>query len=787
MLKGKVLQTLEYHKIIDRLASHAETSLGSKLAGELLPSSDLTEVKRRLQATNEAVHVERLKGSVPFGGIRDISSSIHRARIGGMLNPGELLNISTTIFGSRRLKRFIVSVHEEFPVPFLFDMAELLTEPKALEDKINSCIDDNAVVMDSASPELGRIRSELRTSEARVRERLESMIRNSSVQKMLQDSLVTIRGDRFVIPVKQEYRSHFGGMIHDQSASGATLFIEPEAIVTLNNKIRELKLKEEAEVEKILRILTASVADLAEELTSDLGVLSQFDFIFAKAGLARELKATMPMMNDRGFIRIRKGRHPLIAKEVVVPLDLELGNNYNSIIVTGPNTGGKTVSLKTVGLLSLMAMSGMFVPAEEESQLCVFDGIFADIGDEQSIEQNLSTFSSHMTNIISILRDMTPKSLVLFDELGAGTDPAEGSALAISLIEYIHRMGCRMIATTHYSELKAYAFARDGVINASMEFDVATLSPTYRLLLGVPGRSNAFAIAERLGLPKSIIDRAKGEVSEDDMRVESMIASLEENRLTAEAERKSAEEMKREVEQMRKELEEQRVKFEGQRDKLLQKAEEDAAAAVAKARREADEIINELRQLAKEEAGHVKDHKLIDAKRRLDLAAPELREKRSVPKANRPVDIEAGDEVRVLHLGQKGHVVEITSDTEVLVQLGIMKIKVEKSGLELVTSVPKQRKQVVPAASVKRTRDDNIRTELDMRGMNVEEGLVEADRFLDECIMANLGQVYLIHGKGTGVLRTGIQDFLRRHKFVKSFRLGAYNEGGAGVTVVELK
>ncbi|TCZ73780.1 endonuclease MutS2 [Paenibacillus albiflavus] len=787
-MKGKVLQTLEYHKIINRLAAHAETSLGSNLANELMPSSDLIEVKRRLQATNEAVHVERLKGNAPFGGIRDIGPSIHRARIGGMLNPTELLNISTTIFGERRLKRFLVAVHEEFPIPFLFDMAELLTEPKALEDKINNCIDDNAVVVDSASPELARVRAELRTSEARVRERLESMIRNTSVQKMLQDSLITIRGDRFVIPVKQEYRSHFGGMIHDQSASGATLFIEPEAIVTLNNKIRELKLKEEAEVERILRLLSAAVADHTEELTNDLGILTQFDFIFAKAGLARELKATMPMMNDRGFIRIRKGRHPLIAKDVVVPLDLELGNNYTSIIVTGPNTGGKTVSLKTVGLLSLMAMSGMFVPAEEDSQLCVFDGIFADIGDEQSIEQNLSTFSSHMTNIISILRDMTPKSLVLFDELGAGTDPAEGSALAISLIEYIHRMGCRMIATTHYSELKAYAFQRDGVINASMEFDVATLSPTYRLLLGVPGRSNAFAIAERLGLPKMIIDRAKGEVSEDDLRVESMIASLEENRLTAEAERKLAEELKREAEQLRKELEEQRRKFDEQRDKLMQKAEQDAASAVAKARREADEIIAELRQLAREEAGHVKDHKLIDAKRRLDLAAPQLRDKRVRAKTNRPAALEAGDEVKVLHLGQKGHVVEIISDTEALVQLGIMKVKVEKSDLELVTSAASQkRKQVVPAASVKRSRDENVRMELDMRGMNVEEGLMEVDRFLDESIMASLGQVYLIHGKGTGVLRAGIQDYLRRHKFVKSFRLGEYNEGGSGVTVVVLK
>ena len=504
---------------------------------------------------------------------------------------------------------------------------ELLSENKPLEDKINTCIDENAVVVDGASPELGRVRSELRTGEARVRERLEQMLRNSSIQKMLQDVLITIRNDRFVIPVKSEYRSSFGGMIHDQSASGATLYIEPDAIVQLNNKIRELKFKEEVEIEKILRALTELVAEQVDLLVLDVDQLAELDFIFAKAGLARELKATMPRLNDRGFIKIKRGRHPLIAADSVVPLDLELGNDFSQIIVTGPNTGGKTVSLKTVGLLSLMAMSGLFVPAEEGSQLCVFDAIYADIGDEQSIEQNLSTFSSHMTNIISILRDMTPKSLVLLDELGAGTDPAEGSALAISILDYIHQIGCRIIATTHYSELKAYAYQKQGTINASMEFDIQTLSPTYRLLVGVPGRSNAFAIAERLGLSKRIIEHARTQVGEEDKRVESMIASLEENRLIAEAERQSAERMRREAEEMRLTLEAQQAKFDEQRDKLLEKAERDAREAVAKARREADEIIAELRRMAQEEAGGVKDHRLVEAKRRLDQAAPELREK----------------------------------------------------------------------------------------------------------------------------------------------------------------
>ncbi|NRF90279.1 endonuclease MutS2 [Paenibacillus frigoriresistens] len=786
-MNKKIIKTLDYQKILHKLAHHASTSLGKDAVEKLEPKGDFELVKLRLQATDEAVNVERLKGNAPFGGIRDIRSSLHRVRIGGMLNPAELLDISTTMFGTRRLKRFVLAVHEEYAIPMLKGQVELLTENKPLEDKINSCIDENAVVVDGASPELGRVRSELRTGEGRVRERLEQMLRNSSVQKMLQDVLITIRNDRFVIPVKSEYRSSFGGMIHDQSASGATLYIEPDAIVQLNNKIRELKFKEEVEIEKILRALTELVAEQVDLLVLDVDQLAELDFTFAKAGLARELKATMPRLNDRGFIKIKRGRHPLIAADSVVPLDLELGNDFSQIIVTGPNTGGKTVSLKTVGLLSLMAMSGLFVPAEEGSQLCVFDAIYADIGDEQSIEQNLSTFSSHMTNIISILRDMTPKSLVLLDELGAGTDPAEGSALAISILDYIHQIGCRIIATTHYSELKAYAYQKQGTINASMEFDIQTLSPTYRLLVGVPGRSNAFAIAERLGLSKRIIEHARTQVGEEDKRVESMIASLEENRLIAEAERQSAERMRREAEEMRLTLEAQQAKFDEQRDKLLEKAERDAREAVAKARREADEIIADLRRMAQEEAGGVKDHRLVEAKRRLDQAAPELREKQFRAAKKRPERIEAGDEVRVVTLGQKGHVVEIVSATEATVQLGIMKMKVELSNLEKIGSTAQKKPAHQVATTVKRTRDDNIRMELDMRGLNMEDALIEADRFLDESFLGNLGQVYLIHGKGTGVLRTGMQEYLRRHKHVKSYRMGNYNEGGAGVTIVELK
>ncbi|MFW5435507.1 endonuclease MutS2 [Paenibacillus apiarius] len=785
-MDSKILNTMDYHKILQSLAQHAATPLGEHSALALQPSTHLEEVKRRLQATDEAMTVERLKGGAPFSGVKDIRGSIKRARINAMLSASELWDISSLLLSGRRVARHIASVHEDNPVPLIHELAQSISDEKALEEDIRHCIDEQGDVLDQASTELATVRRELRIGETRIREKLESMIRSQSGQKMLQDQLVTIRNDRYVIPVKQEYRGHYGGIVHDQSSSGATLFIEPEAIVAMNNKLRETKLREEREIERILSRLTEEVGLLADVLLYDTDCVEQLDFIFAKARLAHQMKASIPRMNDRGFIKLKKGRHPLIPAEQVVPIDVELGNSYTSIIVTGPNTGGKTVSLKTMGLLSLMAMSGLFIPAEEGSQMCVFDAIYADIGDEQSIEQNLSTFSSHLTNIIRILGHMTPKSLVLLDELGAGTDPAEGSALAIAILEHIHKLGCRMVATTHYSELKAYAYERKGIINASMEFDVQTLSPTYRLLIGVPGRSNAFAIAERLGLSKSIIEHARGEVTEEDLRVETMIASLEENRLGAEAEREAAERLRRETEALRQALAEEREKLEADRDKRVARAEEEARAIVAKARREAEEIISELRQLALEGA-QVKDHRLTEARRKLDEAAPAskiaAKTKKSVKAARK---IEAGDEVMVYSLNQKGSVVELAGQ-EAVVQLGILKMKVRLDDLELLSSSKSEAKQVQSGMNVKRTRGENVRSELDLRGANLEEAMMEVDRFLDEALLGNLGQVYIIHGKGTGILRTGIQEFLRRHKHVKSFRLGNYGEGGTGVTVAELK
>ncbi|WP_019638438.1 endonuclease MutS2 [Paenibacillus fonticola] len=784
----KILKTMEYNKIVDMLAKYAQTSLGKMTVERLVPVSELEDVKRLLQGTDEAYKVDRLKGAPSFSGIMDMMPAVKRARIGGTLNPHELLGIATTLEGSRRIKRYMASIHEEEPVPLLFALSDMLSEQKALEDQIKRCIDESAEVLDSASAELAQIRRELRGGEVRIREKLEAMIRSASVAKMLQDQLVTIRGDRFVIPVKAEYRAHFGGIVHDQSGSGATLFIEPESIVAMNNKLRETRLKEEREIEVILQKLTAHVGEQAELLGYDSDVLAQLDFIFAKARLAREMKASLPRMNDRGFLKLKKGRHPLIPAEQVVPLDVELGNQYTSIIVTGPNTGGKTVTLKTIGLLSLMAMSGLFVPAEDGSQLCVFDAIYADIGDEQSIEQSLSTFSSHMTNIISILRKMTAKSLVLLDEVGAGTDPAEGSALAIAILEHIHSLGCRMVASTHYSELKAYAYERKGVINASMEFDVNTLSPTYRLLVGVPGRSNAFAIAERLGLSAQILDFARGEVKEEDLRVEHMIASLEENRLGAEQERETAERLRKELEELRKRHETELDKLTNERDKRIQKAEDEAIAIIAKARSEAERIIEDLRKLALEEGASVKEHKLIAARKELEEAEPKRKKTGPARQAAKaPRKIQPGDEVMVYSLNQKGHVVELAGSKDALVQLGIMKMKVSLDDLELISAPPAAKTAQRIVANVKRTRDENVRTELDLRGANLEEALIEVDRFIDEAYLGNLGQIYIIHGKGTGILRTGISDYLRKHKHIKSYRLGNYGEGGTGVTVAELK
>ncbi|WP_232695730.1 endonuclease MutS2 [Brevibacillus daliensis] len=785
-MERRILKTLEFDKIISMLMEKTTSELGRELAAELVPFTNIEEVRHAQKATEEASTVLRLKGSVPMGGIRNIRGPIERARLNSMLAPAELLDIANTIRSGRRLKNFLTDMSEEQDIFILRGLVDRIEGMRELEDEIRRCIDESGEVMDSASVELRQVRQEIRSLESRIREKLDQMTRSSSTQKMLMENIVTIRGDRFVIPVKQEYRSHFGGIVHDQSASGATLFIEPEVIVTMNNKLRESRLQEEREVEKILYTLTVQVADHLELLKENLEVLAELDFIFAKAHLAESMKAISPKLNDHGYLLLKKGRHPLIDRNVVVPLDVELGKSYTGIVVTGPNTGGKTVSIKTIGLLSLMAMAGLHIPAQEESEMTVFSSVFADIGDEQSIEQSLSTFSSHLTNIIRILGQLDERSLVLFDELGAGTDPTEGAALAMSILDYVLSKGSKLVATTHYSELKAYAYDTPEVINASVEFDVQSLRPTYRLLVGVPGRSNAFAIASRLGLDAEIIAQARRSVSQEENQVEKMIASLESNKKTAEKEREEAEQLRKQAEELRGQLEEERRQFAETKNQLLEKAEDEARIAVQLAREEAETIIRELRQM-KKEGVDFKEHRLIDAKQRLGNAVLELEKEivKKPAKAVRATQIKVGDEVMVDSFGQKGTVLEKVSNSEFLVQLGIIKMKVKKDDMHLVKETNTS-KQPVQYTTIKRDRS-HVKMDLDLRGYNVEDGIQEIDRYLDEAVLAGFHNVSIIHGHGTGVLRKGVHEFLKSHRSVKSYRLGGQGEGGVGATIVTLK
>lgn len=778
------LRTLEFPKVIEMLIKKASTTMGKEWAEGLTPNNDFQMVEVAQQETKEAMDAIRLKGGISFGGVRDIRVSIKRAKIGGDLTTEQLLEVASTVYAGRKIKRFISKLTEDTSLPILLSHSEQITELGFLEDKINACINEYGEVVDSASPELRTIRQQIRMFEGRVKEKLEQILRNASYQKMLQENIVTIRNSRYVIPVKQEYRSVFGGIVHDQSASGATLFIEPEVVVQINNQLKEQLLKEEKEIERILRMLSDEVRNVADSLEINILHLGHLDFIQAKAELAKEMKAIQPKLNQNGFLNLKKARHPLIPADQVIPIDVQLGKDYRAIVITGPNTGGKTVTLKTIGLLTLMAMSGLHIPAEEGSEIAVFSSVFADIGDEQSIEQSLSTFSGHLTNIIKILNHMDKGSLILLDELGAGTDPTEGAALAIAILEKIRSINARVVATTHYSELKAYAYNSKDVMNASVEFDVQTLRPTYRLLIGVPGRSNAFAIAKRLGLSEEIIDFAKGQISEDNLQVESMIASLEVNKKTAELERLEAEKLRIEVEELRLKLDKQVERLEEERMKLLQKAKHDAEEIVKKARREADEVISELRKMAKEEQAGIKEHRLIEMKKRLEETIPEVKKSKMI-KTNKNQIIEPGDEVKVQSFGQKGIVVEKIDENEYLVQIGILKMKVNKSDLVLITEKSKESKEVVMTGIKRNT--DFVKPELDLRGSTVEDAIMEIDRYLDEAFIAGYGQVSIIHGKGTGALRTGIQDFLRKHPHVKQTRMGQFGEGGSGVTVVELK
>jgi DNA mismatch repair protein MutS2 len=785
-LQQKALLSLEFQKVKEQAKIHASSSLGKEMLDSLMPSQSAEEVRKWQEEVDEAMTVIRLKGNAPFGGLTDIRSSVKRSTIGSVLSPAELTGISALLYSAGQMRKFLESLVEDgAEIDRMNEYSEQLIPLSALEKDINMCVDDHGEVLDHASDTLRGIRTQLRTIESRIRDRLESMLRSSSTQKMLSDAIVTIRNDRFVIPVKQEYRTSFGGIVHDQSASGATLFIEPQAIVDMNNTIQQAKVKEKQEIERILRMLTEKVAEHAADLTQNVTIMQTLDFIFAKAKYAKQLKATKPVINEEGYVFLKKARHPLLPADEVVPNDIELGGSYSTIVITGPNTGGKTVTLKTVGLLTLMSQAGLHIPADEGSETAVFEQLFADIGDEQSIEQSLSTFSSHMVNIVDILAKMNDKSLILFDELGAGTDPQEGAALAISILDEVHQTNARVIATTHYPELKAYGYNRKGVMNASVEFDIETLSPTYRLLIGVPGRSNAFEISKRLGLSETLIQRAKAEMTSEHNEVDTMIASLEDSKKQAELELKETESYRREAEQLHQELQSQIIEWNQKKDKLFEEAEKKAIEKVNEAQEEAEEIIKSLRAIRDDQKAF-KDHELIEAKKRLEEAVPVFSKSKKPEKPSlNHQELKAGDEVKVISLGQKGTLLEKTSDHEWNVQIGILKMKVKERDLQFVNSqaVPQKEK----ALSTIKGKEYHVPLELDLRGERYENAQNRVEKYLDDAVLAGYPRVLIIHGKGTGALRKGVQDLLKSHRNVKSSRFGEAGEGGSGVTIVELK
>ncbi|MFJ8063259.1 endonuclease MutS2 [Psychrobacillus sp. NPDC096426] len=787
MIAERALKTLEYYKIREEVAKYCTSSVGKSHIDKLVPSVDYKEVTKLLEEMDEGLSILRLRGNVPMGGITDIRPHAKRAQIGGMLSPIELMETASTIRASKILRQFLENVaeSEDVAIPHFLAIKESMPILTALEHEINDCIDENGAVLDSASSTLRSIRQQLRIQVSRVREKLESYTRGANASKMLSDSIITIRNDRYVIPVKSEYRSHYGGIIHDQSSSGQTLFIEPSAVVQINNEIRSLKVKEQEEIERILIKLTAEVELVGHDIFLLVNVLGEIDVILAKAKYGQAEKCTMPIINNSGYIRLVKARHPLIPIDTAVTNTIEFGKDITAIVITGPNTGGKTVTLKTVGLCTLMAQSGIPIPALDGSEVALFESVFADIGDEQSIEQSLSTFSSHMVNIVDILKKYDEKSLIIFDELGAGTDPQEGAALAISILDAVHGTGARVMATTHYPELKAYGYNRPGVANASVEFDVETLSPTYKLLIGVPGRSNAFEISERLGLPEYIISQAQTYTGADRGEVNSMIASLEASRRQAERDAEETEEQLDEAKRVKEDLEQRLAELEQKKDQLEQKAKDKAKKIIEDARREADEIISDLRKMQANTHKLVKDHELIDAKKRLDAALPTNPVLKKQKKLNeRANELKAGDEVKVLSFGQKGTLLEKLSKSEWSVQIGMLKMKLDESDLEYIK--PEKQKQTVSVNAV-RGRDSHVKLELDLRGERYEDALIRTEKYLDDAILANYPRVSIIHGKGTGVLRQAIQQYLKNHSRVKSYRFGEAGEGGHGVTVVELK
>lgn len=795
-MNTKALNTLEFNKIKQKLIDYTISSMGKEIANKLVPVTSISEIERLQAETTDATSMTFRKGRLPLGSLKDMRASIKRANMGGTLTIEELLYIGDLLRISRQVKNYSKDDRKNEIYESIDSLFDLIQTALKLENEINRCILSEQEISDDASNNLRTIRQEIKSSNNKIREQLNSIIHSSSNKGMLQDAVITMRDDRYCIPVKQEYKSNFAGMVHDQSSTGATLFIEPMAVVQLNNKIKELKIKEKREIEKILYELSMMVAEQNEILSSNIELLAQLDFIFAKAQLSISMNASKPIFNTKGYINIKKARHPLLDSKTVVTTDIYLGKDFDTLLITGPNTGGKTVTLKTIGLFTLMGQSGLHIPAFDNSELSVFDEVFADIGDEQSIEQSLSTFSSHMTNIVNILDNVTDNSLVLFDELGAGTDPTEGAALAIAILQYLHKRNIKTAVTTHYSELKVYALSTDRVENACCEFDVETLKPTYRLLIGIPGKSNAFAISKRLGLPDYIIEDAKEFISHEDIHFEDLITDIEISKKTVLLEQDRAEQYRREAESLKKEVEKQKLSIQAQKDKILIDARQEARKILQEAKDESDEIVRQLQKTAREVQLEIDQRGLDDKRQKLkqklnkaegDITNTVLSSKKKLKPISR--NLTTGDRVYISLFNQTGIVLsEPDSSGEVMVQTGIMKIKVKVSDLALDETEENEIKQKnMVKTRVKAGKSLSISNEIDCRGQLVSEALENIDKYLDDAYLSGLEQVTIIHGKGTGALRTAVQQYLRKNPHVKSYRLGTYGEGEAGVTIVEIK
>ncbi|HHW08974.1 MAG TPA: endonuclease MutS2 [Firmicutes bacterium] len=799
-MNERTLRVLEYDKILRHLGERCASSLGREAALELRPWTDYYLVQMKLQETAEAIYMLESFGPAPFGGLHDIRSFLRRAEAGGLLLPEQLLLISDTLRCIRRLKLYLEdNLHNQArpaaDSPAVLPELALAMKPfPDIENEIERCIGPDAEVKDSASAELARIRQKIRAIQAGIRQKLESIIRSPSSARHLQEAIVTLRNGRYVVPVKQEYRALIPGIVHDQSGSGATLFVEPMAVVELNNQLREVESAEKVEVERILGVLTGMIGAKAAEIRDAVQIAGALDLIFAKARLALDWQCTVPAVNREGRIDIKAGRHPLLAGKAV-PIDVQLGRDFRALIVTGPNTGGKTVSLKTIGLLTLMAQSGLQVPAAQGSELAVFSAIFADIGDEQSIEQNLSTFSSHMKNIVAILKEVTADSLVLLDELGAGTDPAEGAALAMSILEQLLKVGCRAAATTHYSELKAFAYTEPGAENASVEFDVTTLRPTYKLITGVAGSSNAFIIAERLGLAADLIDKAKRRLKQEEVKVADVIRVVEENRRQTEKELEEAARLRREQEALKARYEELLANLQGKREDMLTAARREAEKIVMEARHEVADLLGRLRKAA---ASAEIEKEAKEARRRMELRLqnlrePEKEEAKTPSKApavtsgrRERLPLRVGDSVRVLSLNQKGQVVAAPDHHgQLLVQLGAVKLTLSADDVEVLERAGTAPKSAGGFGTLVREKTATISPELHIRGLTVDEAMARVEKYLDDCLLAGLSQARIIHGKGTGTLRQAVHSYLQELPHVRGFHFAAPSEGGYGVTVVE--